>query len=98
MAYRTLIRLHLEFASAIWDPHEENTHEVRRLSCVLYALRWTMSVGARTTSVTSSLQQLDWQTLEERRNVARLCLFYKIVKGVVAAPLPKYIQPIHKSS
>ena len=35
------------------------------------AALWTMSDYARTTSITSLLQQLDWQTLEERRNVAR---------------------------
>ena len=62
------------------------------------AARWTMNDYARTTSITSLLHQLGWQTLEERRYVARLCLFYKIVNGLVAVPLPVYIQPTHRIS
>ena len=37
------------------------------------------------------MAQLGWQTLDQRRPVARLCLFYKIVNGLVAVPLPNYI-------
>ena len=44
------------------------------------------------------MAQLGWQTLEQRRPVARLCLFYKIVNGLVAEPLPNYIQPAHRIS
>ena len=44
------------------------------------------------------LSQLNWQILEERRSVARLCLFYKIINDLMAVPLPDYIQPIHRIS
>ena len=37
-----------------------------------------------------ALQRTDSDS-EERRSVARLCLFYKIVKSLVAVPLPYYI-------
>ena len=49
-------------------------------------------------SVTSLLHQLGWQTLEERRSTVRLCLLYKILNGLVALPLPKYIQSTHRIS
>ena len=62
------------------------------------AARWTLNDYAGTTSVTSLMAQLGWQTLEQRRSVARLCLFYKIVNGLVAVPLPDYIQPAHRIS
>ena len=62
------------------------------------AARWTLSDNARTTSVTSLQSQLNWQTIEERRSMARLCLFYKIVNGLVAVPLPDYMQPTHRTS
>ena len=47
---------------------------------------------ARQASVTRIVQDLGWRTLDQRRADARLCLFYKIVHGLVAVPLPEYIQ------
>ena len=75
MTYQTPVRPQLEYASAIWDPHtKENAHKIEMVQ--RRAARWTTNDYARTTSVTSLLHQLDWQTLEERRSVARLCLCY----------------------
>ena len=62
------------------------------------AARWTLSDYSRSTSVSSLLCQLNMQTLEKRRSVARLCLFYKIVHCLVAIPIPDYIQPNHRIS
>ena len=45
------------------------------------AARLTLSDCARTTIVTSLQSQMNWQIFEERRHVARLRLFYKIVNG-----------------
>ena len=33
------------------------------------------------------------KTIEQRRADACLCLFYRIVYGIVAIPMPDYIQP-----
>ena len=39
-----------------------------------------------------------WRSLAQRRANARLCLFYKIIYGLVAVPLPEYVQPTHRVS
>ena len=46
----------------------------------------------RQASVTRIVQNLGRRTLDQRRFDAHLCLFYKIVHGLVAIPLPDYIQ------
>ena len=96
-AYQSLVRPQLEYASSAWDPNtKENKGKLEMVQ--RRAARWTLNDYASTTSVTSLMAQLGWQTLEQRRSVARLCLFYKIVNGLVAVPLPDYIQPAHRIS
>ena len=53
---------------------------------------WTISNFDRRASVTEMLDKLGWRILEQRWADARLCLFYRIVYGWVAVPLPDYVQ------
>ena len=55
------------------------------------AARWTLSRYSAYDSVTSMLGELGWRSLDDRRTDARLCLFYKIVHGLVAVPMPTYV-------
>jgi len=50
------------------------------------AARWILSSYSCKTSVTSLLQQLQLESLEERRNIQRLAFMYKILNGQVAVP------------
>ena len=97
MTFQSLVRPQLEFASAVWDPHtKDKTHKVEMVQRP--AAQWTLSDYARTTSDISLQSQFNCQTLEERRSMARLCLFYKIVYGLVAVPPQDYMQPTQRYS
>ena len=75
----------------MWDPH--NKGRISQIEQVQRrAARWTVSDFDRRASVTKIVQDLGWCTLDQRRADACLCLFYKIVHGLVAVPLPEYIQ------
>ena len=96
-AYNTLVRPQLEYAAPVWDPHTKK--KVLQLEKVQRrAARWTTSSFDYQSSTTEIVNNLGWRTLEQRRADARLCLFFKIVHGIVAVPLPDYIQPSNRIS
>ena len=91
-AYNTLVCPKLEYASPIWDTHTKD--KISQIGTVQHrAARWTTSNYDYRSSVTSMIGNLGWQTLEQRRSDARLCLFYRIIIRLVAVPIPDYIQP-----
>ena len=87
-AYNTLVCPQLEYSAPIWDPYtREKTLQLEKFQ--RRAARWTTSDYDTRSSVTAMLNKLGWRTLEQRRADARLCLFFKIVYGLVAVPLPE---------
>ena len=91
-AYKTLVCPQLEYCSSVWSPNtQQNIHKIEMVQ--RRAARWVTSDYSYCSSVTNMLSQLGWRSLGSRRHDSRLLMFYKIVHGLVAVPMPPYIIP-----
>ena len=79
----------LEYASIVWAPYTKTNIE-KLESVQRRAARFEVSDydSDFSSSVTSILNELKWCSLEVRRQVSRLMMFYKILQGSVALELP----------
>ena len=88
-----MVRPILEYGSSVWDPHTQAN--IKKLEMVnRRAARFVSKDYRRTSSVTSMLNKLQWQTLQERRAQAKVVLLYRIVHQLVAIPAPMLVQPV----
>ena len=81
LAYFTMCRTTLEYASQVWDP-PDNSREASNLEKVQRrAARFVVKDYRRRASVTAILQDLGWEPLSSRRQNSRLTLFHQIVNN-----------------
>ena len=91
MAYKTLVRPLIEYSSSVWSPNiDRYSGKIEMVQ--RKAARWTLDNFQTQASVTEMLTQLGWRSLEQRRNDSRLCLFYKVIHGLLTIDLPPYVE------
>ena len=82
MAYISLVRSGMEYASTIWDPYLKKDIDLLE-KVQRKAARWVFLDYKYTTSVTRLLKDLNWKPKADRRQNQRLALFHKIHTGGV---------------
>ena len=81
--HKSLVRPIMEYASCVWDRQtQRNINELEMVQ--RRAARFVKDDFDRTSSVTSMLADLHWNTLQERRMQSKSVMFYRIVHNLVA--------------
>ena len=88
--YKSMIRPILEYASTVWSPYMKKNI----LMIEGRAARFVTNTYNQTSSVTAMLFRLGWPSLEQRREIAKTTMMYKILHNMVAVPFDKYRAPI----
>ena len=71
----------------------ESTSQVEKVQRT--ATHWTCRRWRNTSSVGEMLYELEWPSLEARRDRSSLLLFHKIHSGAVSIEKDKYLTPAH---
>ena len=81
LAFDALVRSALEYGGSIWDPTVgKEIDKVQRIQNM--GAKWVRGVRG-VVSITLLLRDLKWLPMADRRRNQRLCLFYKLLDGVI---------------
>jgi len=89
-AYQTIVRPTLEYASSVWAPGQKTLKNAVEMVQRRVA-RYVCGRYARTDSVSDMLAKLNWDTLEQRRDMSRIMIMLKIIYSLIAIPTTQFI-------
>ena len=96
-AYNSLVRPHVEYASATWSPIEKQ--HIKAVEAVQRcAIRFVCSDYSQFSSVTSMQYSLGWDTLEVRRHLNAATIMYKAVHNWTRLIFPASVTFAHGSN
>ena len=91
LAYASFVRSHLEYAWSSWDPYTEwNKHKlesVQHRAARFVARNYDCSKPGK-----AIVQELGWETLEQRRKEHSLKLMFKVERGQSGHKMSKYFE------
>lgn len=92
LAYKTYVRPQLEYCNIVWDPWQQTyIHKIEMIQ--RRAARYTLNKYSYQDSVTIMLQQLNWPSLQQRRQFSALTMLYKIKNHLVNVNCQTYLIP-----
>ena len=84
--YKTFVRPIAEYASCVWDAHTKSG--ISKIESIQRrAARYVSNDYSRLSSVSAMLDTLGWVSLQQRRAVAKVTMFYRILNGLVDIPI-----------
>ena len=76
----------MEYGTTVWELYQKyNSEKVERVQ--RRAARFVKSKYSKYSSVSDMLDVLGWPPLSQRRQEARLIMFYKIINGLAQVPI-----------
>ena len=89
-AYISMVRPSLEYCASVWNPNQkeliQNIEMIQRR-----AARYVSNRFRNTSSVSSMLDALQWESLESRRTKIQLTLLFKIINDLVDIRADDYL-------